>query len=89
MGELALLTARSPGAFAEGYTHDMFVEARYMCVSRLASLESVENERLITTIDNRRRPGSPAYTAQQPGMENNPLVNAKENAQRPDSRHIC
>ncbi|KAK0613528.1 hypothetical protein B0T14DRAFT_437169 [Immersiella caudata] len=32
MGELALLTARSPDSFAEGASHDMFIDARFMCV---------------------------------------------------------
>ena len=32
MGELALLTARSPDTFVEGPSHEMFAEARFMCV---------------------------------------------------------
>ncbi|KAK4449056.1 hypothetical protein QBC34DRAFT_97714 [Podospora aff. communis PSN243] len=31
MGELALLTARSPDSFVESPSHEMFVDARFMC----------------------------------------------------------
>ncbi|KAK0643166.1 hypothetical protein B0T16DRAFT_178375 [Cercophora newfieldiana] len=31
MGELALITAKHPAAFAEGPSHEMFVESRFSC----------------------------------------------------------
>ena len=48
MGEVALLAARSPDTFVEGPSHDMFSDARFMCVSSLISCTSDRQGRFLT-----------------------------------------
>jgi len=84
MGELALLTARSPDTFADGPSHNMFLDARFMCVSTFISSEFDEQDRFLTgNIDHCGYYRSTEYHSKQPGLENDPLVKEVENAQRP------